>query len=161
MSHPQPPSWQGEASAKALAYFAHLGQTDKAGKPYIEHPERVVNHLLYSPRWFDLDPEARQHALQAAWLHDVLEDTSITVPMLVRLHVPRRVRQAVIRLTRMPHIEPEAYYAHVRADPIALAVKASDIADNSDPSRLALLDPKVRARLSQKYAKARAHLGLA
>ena len=54
-------------AAKALATGAHAGQTDKAGLPYITHPERVASRLT--------TPEAQV----VGWLHDTVEDTSITV----------------------------------------------------------------------------------
>ena len=47
-----------------------------------------------------------------------------------------------------------AIRAHVRQNPLALRVKLADIADNSDESRIALLDDKTAARLRRKYAKA-------
>jgi hypothetical protein len=40
-------------------------------------------------------------------------------------------------------------------------VKAADIADNTDPARLAVLDEPTRERLIEKYATARRLLGLA
>ena len=54
-------------AAKALATRAHEGQTDKAGLPYITHPERVASRLT--------TPEAQV----VGWLHDTVEDTSITI----------------------------------------------------------------------------------
>src|SRR5699024_8102125 len=49
--------------AKTLAQQAHAGQTDKAGRPYIEHVARVAAQVAF---W----PEAEA----VAWLHDVVED---------------------------------------------------------------------------------------
>ena len=54
-------------AAKALATRAHEGQTDKAGLPYITHPERVASRLQ--------SPEEQV----VAWLHDTVEDTAITL----------------------------------------------------------------------------------
>ena len=42
--------------------------------------------------------------------------------------------------------------------PLALTVKLADIADNSDPHRLASLDAATRDRLTAKYARARVEL---
>ena len=159
--HPLPPSWQGETSARLLATFAHLGQTDKAGKAYIEHPSRVVEHLVASTRYRHLTPEQRDWAVQAAWLHDVLEDTPVTLTMLRAFGVPLPVVNTVWALTRKHGQSPEDYYAEVARSEVAVAVKAADIADNSHPARLALLPEKDSARLHRKYTKARALLGLA
>src|SRR5438093_13074125 len=50
---------------------AHAGTTDKAGRPYIEHPIRVMNEM-------GTDEER-----MVAVLHDVLEDTPGTVDELI------------------------------------------------------------------------------
>jgi hypothetical protein len=39
-------------------------------------------------------------------------------------------------------------------------VKEADLAHNADPARLAVLDEPTRARLTEKYARMRALLGL-
>ena len=55
------------AAARALATKAHKGQTDKAGLPYITHPERVALRME--------SPELQV----IGWLHDTVEDTTLTV----------------------------------------------------------------------------------
>lgn len=132
--------------AKALAYRAHAGQVDKAGRPYIEHVARVAAAVAD-------DPEAEA----VAWLHDVLEDAPEFWPEVERM-VFQRQQAAIIKLSRNIAGDGDGYYAEIRADPIALRVKLADIADNADESRLALLDDKTAARLRRKYAKARAAL---
>ena len=62
--------------------------------------------------------------------------------------------------TGRPGISPEDYYAAIRDNATALAVKDADIGDNSSPERLALLPIDAQQRLLAKYAKARAALGL-
>jgi hypothetical protein len=136
------------ATARAIALAAHAGQVDKAGHPYVTHPERVAARL------------GRPEEQAAAWLHDVLEDTPTTSADLRAAGIPHAVVAAVEALTRRWDEAPAAYYARVRADPIALAVKAADIADNTDPVRLGRLDEAVAARLSAKYRAARVALGL-
>ena len=54
-------------AAKALAKEMHNGQTDKAGKPYITHPERVASRL------------ETKEAQVVGWLHDTVEDTALTL----------------------------------------------------------------------------------
>jgi hypothetical protein len=68
------------------------------------------------------------------------------------------VVQAVRVLTRRDDDRGEEYYRRVRANPLALAVKLADIADNTDPARQADLDPATRRRLAAKYRHARAVL---
>lgn len=128
--------------AKDLAHRAHAGQVDKAGRPYIEHVARVAAAVSD-------DPEAEA----VAWLHDVLEDCE-GYSSKIDLSYPLTVRSAIVCVTRYPHDTNKAYYAGVKSNPTALRVKLADIADNTDESRLVLLDDKTADRLRRKYAKA-------
>lgn len=134
------------ARAEALARAAHLGQVDKAGHPYADHPARVAARVRG-----DAACEA------AAWLHDVVEDTSVTLTELAA-HFPREVVTAVDALTKRPGEPAENYYQRVAADPIARKVKLADLADNSDPARLTQLDGATQTRLAAKYVAGRARL---
>ena len=71
--------------------------------------------------------------------------------------IPATVIESVVLLTKTGG-PLDAYYARIRENPVALAVKLADIADNSDPARQARLSPEVRERLTRKYAKAVAAL---
>ena len=132
--------------AVALATKAHAGQFDKAGKPYIDHPLRVMAGVS-SPK-----------EKIAAILHDVLEDTSVSLDDLRRIGCPEEVVAAVDALTMRSGEPNMAYYSRVASNPIALVVKRADIADNSDPKRLAQLPSGVADRLRTKYVTALAAL---
>lgn len=131
------------ARAERIARAAHRLQVDKAGRPYAEHPARVAAA-------FPSDPAAAA----VAWLHDVVEDTPVTLDDLRRHGFPEPLVAAVDAMTRRAHEPRDDYYARVAADPVALRVKRADIADNSGPERLGLLDPPTQARLRAKYAHA-------
>ena len=134
--------------ADKIATEAPAGQVDMAGADYIAHPRRVAQRVT---------PNTPEHRA-AALLHDVLEDTPVTDADLLTQGIPPHVVEAVRLLTRKSTVAPDDYYAAIRRNTIAYAVKMADIADNSDPRRLAQLDPKTRARLESKYATARAAL---
>lgn len=141
------------AIAKAIATIAHTGQTDKAGNPYIGHPERVAA-ILTQERCSD-------DVIAAGWLHDVLEDTTLTRDDLSAAGLNRHVIGYVEAVTRRPDERVEDYYERVgNGSTGALKLKAADIRDNSDINRLALLDDATIVRLTRKYAKARLLLGL-
>ena len=53
----------------------------------------------------------------------------------------------------------EQYWARVAVNRVARAVKLADIEDNSNPERLARLEPHDRERLTAKYARALQVLG--
>lgn len=136
------------AKARKLAERAHADQTDKAGAPYVGHLERVAAAVASHP----VSPGLAQ---AVAWLHDIIEDTSLGEVDLMAAGMPREVIEAVEAITHRPHEPRVDYYARVKANPLALAVKLADVADNSDPARLAYLDEATRERLVAKYAKAR------
>lgn len=135
--------------ARAVARTAHEGQTDKVGEPYFDaHVADVAARVAR----FGPIVEA------VAWLHDVVEDTEVTLDDL-RETFPADVVDAVDAITRRPGEQPDGYYMRVRDNGAARLVKVhGDIPSNTDPERLALLPPDVRARLSGKYAKALAAL---
>jgi (p)ppGpp synthase/HD superfamily hydrolase len=66
-----------QTAAATLAAQLHGGQVDKSGRPYIGHLIRVVAHLRR------LFPDAGSSELEAAWLHDALEDTAATKASLL------------------------------------------------------------------------------
>lgn len=62
--------------AKEFATRAHAGQQRKyTGQPYITHPERVVELL---------GTTATVVQIAAAWLHDTVEDTEVTIEDIFR-----------------------------------------------------------------------------
>ncbi len=131
------------AQAEAFARRARQGQVDKAGAPYATHPERVAGRVAPSP-----------FAQAAAWLHDVVEDTPITLDDLTAEGFPAEVVAAVGALTRGEREPADDYYARVAADPLALQVKWADLADNASAERMALLDEQTQTRLRAKYRHA-------
>ena len=133
--------------AMILAYEAHHGQVDKAGVPYIFHPLHLAQQM----------PD--EISCCVALLHDVVEDTPITVQQLEQAF-PEAVTEALKLLT---HREGTPYFDYVRAiraNPIAVKVKLADIAHNSDQTRLegSAMSQESRACFRDKYTKAKAIL---
>ena len=112
-----------EAAAHALAEQRHAGQTDKAGRPYIDHPRRVAGRLD--------TPEARC----VGWLHDTVEDTGLTLAE-VEARFGGEIAAAVDAVTRREGEPWEDYLRRVKTNPLARQVKISDLIDNSNLSRL-------------------------
>lgn len=130
------------ARARDLAHRAHVGQVDKAGRPYIEHVARVAAAVADDPT-----------AEAVAWLHDVWEDCPHHVDELWH-EFPDGVVDCVGRLTRHAWLNDSEYYRRIRNSRVAVRVKLADIADNADEARLALLDDATAARLRGKYQQA-------
>ncbi len=133
--------------AKAIAHEAHAGQADKAGEPYINHVARVAAAVSDDPL-----------AECVAWLHDVQED-SPDVWESIAYTLPYDITGPVNWLTRVRGERADNYYRQISQRPVCFRVKLADIADNSDPERLAKLDTKTADRLRRKYAKALRLLG--
>ncbi|QIJ66529.1 HD domain-containing protein [Streptomyces sp. JB150] len=140
------------AEVEALARAAHEGQTDKAGRPYAEHLQAVAEGV----RARGGDDEQ----IAAAWLHDAVEDDALPERWLHQAPLSRRTKDIVLAVSKRAGESPEAYAARILATPGALLVKEADLAHNADPARLAALDEPTRTRLTEKYARMRALLGL-
>ncbi|MEU2436822.1 HD domain-containing protein [Streptomyces rubradiris] len=140
------------AEVETLARAAHDGRTDKAGRPYAEHLAAVAEGV----RARGGDPDQ----IAAAWLHDAVEDAALSEEWLARARLTARTKVIVRALTRGPGESQEAYAARILATPGAPLVKEADLAHNADPDRLAVLPEPVRTRLTGKYARMRALLGL-
>lgn len=130
-----------------VARRAHEGQLDKGGRPYIGHPLRVMGSLR------------DEHERMAAVLHDVVEDTAVTLADLKAAGCPEEVLAAVAAISKQPGEDQTAYLTRVAANPIARAVKRADIADNMSPDRLSRLDTATQERLRAKYESALRVLG--
>lgn len=128
------------AAARVLATKAHEGQTDKAGLPYITHPERVASRLS--------TPEAQV----VGWLHDTVEDTPITLRDIEATFGPETAA-AVDAISRRDGEPWSNYLERVAANPMARQVKISDLIDNSNLSRIPHVTLKDVER-QKKYNKA-------
>ncbi|MFE5300520.1 HD domain-containing protein [Streptomyces sp. NPDC056632] len=142
----------GLAEIEALAVAAHAGQTDKAGRPYAEHLRAVAEGVRTRG--------GSDAQIAAAWLHDSVEDDALTEAWLTAAALPAETKAMVLALTKRPGEGTEDYTRRILATPGALLVKESDLAHNADPVRLAVLDAPTRERLTAKYARVRALLGL-
>ncbi|WP_149183106.1 HD domain-containing protein [Streptomyces sp. TRM49041] len=137
---------------EAIARRAHAGQTDKAGRPYVEHLRAVAEGVRARG--------GSDEQIAAAWLHDAIEDDALSPQWLAAAALPQQVKDIVLALTKRPGEDLAAYTARILAVPGARLVKEADLAHNADPDRLAVLDEPTRTRLTTKYAHVRELLGL-
>lgn len=120
-----------------IAVNTHYNQKDKGGEPYIFHPLRVM------------DACASLEARIVAILHDVVEDTDITIEML-RQEFPPQIIEALKLLIHNPDVPYMDYVASIKTNSIAREVKIADLRDNSKISRLSMITNKAIERL-KKY----------
>jgi hypothetical protein len=128
--------------ALRIAAQAHEGQRDKEGQPYVLHSLRVMMKLQ------------GEDAQIVGVLHDVVEDTSVTLDDLRAAGFSEAVLAAVSLVT---HDKGEPYADYVvrcKGNAIARRVKLADLEDNSRLDRTLLRPERFErdvARL-RKYA---------
>lgn len=127
--------------ALQIASEAHAGQYDKGGKEYIAHPIFVATLV---------DSEFEK---AAALLHDVVEDSDVTILDLINSNIPKDVIEAVKLLTKDNKMDYFDYLERIKKNEIARKVKIADLTHNSDRSRLIRVTEKDVIRL-EKYQKA-------
>lgn len=107
-----------------IAAKEHAGDTDKAGSPYVFHPLRLM-FAVTSP-----------FEKMAAVLHDVVEDTSVSLEDLRNEGFHPDVVAAVDALTKRAGETRLQAAARSALNPIARVVKLADVTDNMDLSRI-------------------------
>ncbi|MBM6907472.1 HD domain-containing protein [Collinsella intestinalis] len=110
--------------ALRISYDAHAGQVDKCGTPYVFHPYHVAEQM------------EDEVTACVALLHDVAEDTDVTLSDLAR-EFPAEVIEALRLLTHQPGVPYLDYVRSLAADPVARAVKRADLRHNMDETRYA------------------------
>jgi len=128
-----------------LAVEHHKGQSDKAGKPYILHPLRVMMSV-------DKDDEKI-----VAVMHDIVEDTDITLDDLRNEGFSEQVISAIECVTKGEEEDYDSFIERISHNPLAIQVKLADINDNMDLSRLSNVTEKDLERV-EKYKKAKEKL---
>ena len=124
-----------------IAIKAHDKQLDRNGKPYITHPFRVME-----------SGQTLEEKIVGI-LHDVIEDTHLTLSDLSAEGFDNVIIDAVDALSKMENEEYDHYIARVEKNNLAVRVKLNDLTDNMDVRRLDEItdDDIVRMR---KYIKA-------
>jgi guanosine-3',5'-bis(diphosphate) 3'-pyrophosphohydrolase len=122
--------------AYAFAEAAHRGQRRKDNRAFIAHPVRVAR--LLAARGYD------EEVVAAALLHDVVEDTAVTLDE-VRERFGARVAQLVAYVTEDPGLptgeRKRAYREGLRRSPdAARAICAADKVCNASDLREAASD---------------------
>ncbi|MBR0261901.1 MAG: GTP pyrophosphokinase [Selenomonadaceae bacterium] len=128
--------------AYETAKAAHSGQVDKAGVEYINHPLTVAANV-----------GENISAIIVALLHDVAEDTNITITELKKkIPLTDDEVQALELLTHDKNISYFDYVAKIKSNNLARIVKAADLKHNSDLSRIKNPSQKDFARVDKYKA---------
>jgi (p)ppGpp synthase/HD superfamily hydrolase len=127
--------------ALKLCFDIHKEQVDKSGLPYVFHPFHLAEQM------------ETEDTTIVALLHDVVEDSDLTLDDLRQMGFGDTVIAALALLTHDPAVEYMDYVRAVKDNPIARAVKLADLRHNSDLTRLDTVDEKALAR-REKYLQA-------
>jgi len=110
--------------AIAFAVHHHTKQKDKGGNSYILHVLRVMLQMN------------SEDDMIVAVLHDVVEDTPVTLDDLRALGCTEAQLMAIDALTKKEGQTPEQYLALVKQSVVARRVKIADVHDNMKLNRL-------------------------
>ena len=132
-------------TALKLCISAHAGQKDKASECYALHPITVMMNLKNSGYVKDY--------LVVALLHDILEDTYLTLEDLRKEGISSIQETALLLLTKSKNIDYFDYINAIKSNDIALAVKIYDLKHNMEITRLKTITEHDIKRI-QKYNKA-------
>ena len=127
--------------AMKLCFEAHKDQVDKSGLPYVFHPFHLAEEMQ------------DEQSTVAALLHDVAEDTDLSLEQISEYGFGEEVMVALALLTHGDDVPYMEYVAAIKQNPIARAVKLADLKHNSDLSRLDEISPKALER-REKYLQA-------
>ena len=128
-----------------ICFDAHKDQKDKSGLPYVFHPFHLAEQM-----------ETEETTI-VALLHDVIEDTDITLEDLSAEGFSKSVIEAIALMTHSDDVNYMAYVRGIKKNPIAATVKLADLRHNSDLSRLDVVDEQALRR-RETYLKAIAFL---
>jgi (p)ppGpp synthase/HD superfamily hydrolase len=123
-----------------IAVECHSGQKDRAGEPYIQHPLRMMMKM-----------KTAEEKITAV-LHDVVEDSTITIYDLRKESFSEKILKAVDALTKRKGESYKKSIERVKKNPLAVKVKIADFEDNMDIRRLKRITENDRERLN-RYLK--------
>jgi hypothetical protein len=131
--------------AKFVSENSHKNQIDKAGIDYFTgHIQAVVNGVTTNKEKI------------VAYLHDTVEDTPLTIERIKELF-GEEIGEAVFAITKSKDgsLSYDDYIERVKANPLARAVKISDLKHNMDLSRLEKVGITEKdIKRAKKYQKA-------
>ena len=133
-----------------LAVSAHDGQVDKAGLPYILHPMRVMMAVANEAKANPLKGYTVEELMIAAILHDVVEDTQVTLKQIENTF-GGRVALTVDALSRRDGEVYNVFILRAKGNPAARLIKVADVLDNL--SRIDSLPPEQQS-IERRYRAA-------
>ena len=127
--------------ALKLCFETHKDQVDKTDMPYVFHPFHLAEQM---------DDEI---STVCALLHDVVEDSDMTLEGLAGMGFPAQVIEVLSLLTHAEGVPYMDYVREIAKNPLAKKVKIADLTHNSDLTRMDEVDEWAFSR-NEKYREA-------
>lgn len=107
-----------------ISCFKHWGQKDKGGKWYIFHLLTVAKNV----KTYD--------GKVVALLHDIVEDTDVTVETLKNMEFKPHIVESIKVITKDKKQSYSDYLKNIKQNNLATKVKIEDLKHNSNLTRL-------------------------
>ena len=122
-----------------IMYEAYKDKLDKTDIPYVFHPWHVAESMKDEKR------------CTVALLHDVLDESEVTLDILKQNNFPEDVIEAIDILTKKDDEEYAEYMRNIADNEIAIDVKIADLMHELDLSRSLgeMVMPKIMYELNQ------------
>lgn len=138
---------EGKQSAKAekLVNYVFKDIFDKVGESYLNHLYSVAKNFQDEMRY------------SVGLLHDVIEDTKITMTDLAVLGFRESYIEAIVLLTKKDFETYNEYIERLISsdNTVALDIKLADLTNNMNGERLSRLSTIEREKLLKKYIPAK------
>lgn len=136
---------QQMAQAVELAREIYEDRTDESGAPHVDHLTRVSGLLR--------EQGAKTETVTVAWLHDLVEDTDLTLDELREMGFSSPVVDAVNLLTRREGQPADDHLTQLRDDEVARAVKHADLTDHLSDEWLSGFAASEREQVRERYRR--------
>jgi len=125
--------------AISIALRAHEGQIQRNGEPFILHPLYVMQQV------------SGEVMRTAAILHDVVEDSVLSIQDLKKEGFSDEILLIVDALTRKSKEKYEDYISRITNTPQAIPIKMADLRHNMDALRLSVFSDKDGDRMRRYH----------
>ncbi len=126
--------------AMKIMFDAHKEQVDKGGVPYVFHPWHVAEQMM------------DEASTIVALLHDVVEDTDMTIEDMKSYDFDSEIIDALATMTHPQGVDYYEYIKNVAQNELATKVKIEDLKHNLDDSRLEVITDKINHKRDQYKA---------
>lgn len=128
-----------------LMFDKQKNEIDKGGMPYVFHPFHLAEQM------------ESEDEVVVALLHDIIEDTDVTIKELTKMGFTKQETDAISIMTHNKNDSYEKYIKKISTNKLATKVKIADLKHNLDITRLNEIKTKDLEKI-EKYKKSLRYL---